>query len=116
MRKRRHRSGGDECMDHRSAETLVEAGCAERCPVKVVYGIGKVQPVSFLNGTQCRGAVSDKPMEIMARNALPLSSQWIIDGLGLCRPLYASTAEYVYVGPQDLTLPWERADQMRTLS
>ena len=89
------------------AKNLVAAGLAHRCEIQIAYAIGVAHPVSVSVETFGTGAVPDKQITELIDKYFDLRPSSIINGLGLKKPIYRSTATYGHFGRKDLQLPWE---------
>lgn len=93
------------------AKNLVAAGLAHRCEIQIAYAIGVAHPVSVSVETFGTGAVPDKQITELIDKYFDLRPSSIINGLGLKKPIYRSTATYGHFGRKDLQLPWEWTDK-----
>ena len=93
------------------AKNLVAAGIAHRCEIQIAYAIGVAHPVSVSVETFGTGAVPDKQITELIDKYFDLRPSSIINGLGLKKPIYRSTATYGHFGRKDLQLPWEWTDK-----
>ncbi|EJL24100.1 methionine adenosyltransferase [Novosphingobium sp. AP12] len=99
------------------AKNVVAAGLATRCTIQVSYAIGVSEPLSLYVDTHGTGTAKDADLEVaIARVAADtlggLTPRGIRVGLGLNKPIYASTAAYGHFGrqPEGDLFPWERTD------
>jgi S-adenosylmethionine synthetase len=104
------------------AKNVVAAGLARRCTIQVAYAIGVSQPLSLYVYTHGTGTVDDAVLEAavaaVAREKLGgLTPRGIRTGLGLNKPIYATTAAYGHFGrkPQGDFFSWERTDLVDAL-
>lgn len=97
------------------AKNLVAAGIAHRCEVQIAYAIGVAQPVSISLNTFETGAIPDEAILNFINEYFDLRPSSIINGLGLRKPIYKSTAAYGHFGRKDLQLPWEWTDKVTLL-
>jgi S-adenosylmethionine synthetase len=98
------------------AKNLVAAGLAERANVQLAYAIGVADPVSVHVETDGTGAISDRLLERLVRDAFPLTPRGIIEHLQLRRPIYKATAAYGHFGRTGAGFTWEdtsRAAELR---
>lgn len=97
------------------AKNLVAAGLAHRCEIQIAYAIGVAQPVSVSVDTFGTGTISDEQILELIDKYFDLRPSSIINGLGLKKPIYRSTATYGHFGRKDLQLPWEWTDKVTLL-
>jgi len=88
------------------AKNIVAAGLASRCEVQLAYVIGYKLPIAREVETFDTGKKSQAQIEKFAWNLLDLSTEGIITGLNLRRPIYRETARYGHFGDQ--SYPWEK--------
>jgi len=88
------------------AKNIVAAGMAERCEIQLAYVIGYKYPITKAVETFGTNKKSIKQIEEFAWNLLDLSTQGIIKGLKLQRPIYTPTARYGHFG--NSIYPWEK--------
>jgi len=103
-------------MARHIAKNLVAAGLAERCTVQLAYAIGVADPVSINVDSFGTGAVSDRRLEQLVREAFALTPRGIIEYLDLRRPIYRRTAAYGHFGRDGEGFRWEdtsRAAELR---
>ncbi len=112
-----------------AARTVVQAGAARRCEVRLAYAIGETEPVQvsvYAKGTNRMKGVDDAKLEAAVREVFDnFRPQSIIDALRLRDPIFKPTAAYGHFGrtPRRLRLgrrlvrlfPWERADRVQDL-
>ena len=99
------------------AKNVVAAGLAQKCTIQVSYAIGVSAPLSLYVDLHGTGTVSEDALEaaltIVAADRLGgLTPRGIRVGLGLNKPIYATTAAYGHFGrkPDGDRFPWERTD------
>ncbi|EIZ77693.1 S-adenosylmethionine synthetase [Novosphingobium sp. Rr 2-17] len=104
------------------AKNVVAAGLAKRCTIQVSYAIGVSAPLSLYIDTHGTGSVTDAELEaavtkVAAEKLGGLTPRGIRVGLGLNKPIYATTAAYGHFGrkPEGDTFPWERTDLIDAL-
>ncbi|HEY6869846.1 MAG TPA: methionine adenosyltransferase [Novosphingobium sp.] len=104
------------------AKNVVAAGLAKRCTIQLAYAIGVARPLSLYVDTHGTGTVDDAALEAaiakVAEDRLGgLTPKGIRLGLGLNKPIYATTAAYGHFGrkPQGDLFPWERTDLVEPL-
>lgn len=88
------------------AKNIVAAGLAARCEVQLAYVIGYKDPITKVFDTF---GTETKPLKVIndfVWSLLDLSSQGIIEGLNLRRPIYRQTAAYGHFGHSEY--PWEK--------
>ena len=92
-----------------AAKNVVAAGLATRCEICVAYAIGVAEPVAI--GVETFGTAREDARTIGSwiREHFDLSPRGIIDGLGLCKPIYQPTSAYGHFGrtPEGDAFPWE---------
>ena len=91
------------------AKNIVAAGLTDRCEVRVAYVIGHREPIA--KSIECFGTEKKqlKTIESFAWRLLDLSVPGILEGLGLCKPIYQQTARYGHFGRDGF--PWEAVIQ-----
>ncbi len=99
------------------AKNIVAAGLASRVTIQLSYAIGVARPLSLYVDTAGTGTVDDAALETaiakVAEEKLGgLTPRGIRLGLGLNKPIYASSAAYGHFGrkPEGDLFPWERTD------
>ena len=99
------------------AKNVVAAGLAKRCTIQVSYAIGVSAPLSLYIDTHGTGSFPDADLEaaitkVAADKLGGLTPRGIRVGLGLNKPIYATTAAYGHFGrkPEGDFFPWERTD------
>ncbi|MBC2665103.1 methionine adenosyltransferase [Novosphingobium flavum] len=99
------------------AKNVVAAGLAKRCTIQLSYAIGVARPLSLYVNTHETGTVDDAKLEAaiakVAEDKLGgLTPKGIRLGLGLNKPIYATTAAYGHFGrkAEGELFPWERTD------
>lgn len=97
------------------AKNLVAAGLAHRCEIQIAYAIGVAQPVSVSVDTFGTATIPDEQILELIDKYFDLRPSSIINGLGLKKPIYRSTATYGHFGRKDLQLPWEWTDKVTLL-
>jgi S-adenosylmethionine synthetase len=88
------------------AKNIVAAKLADRCEVQLAYVIGYKYPITKAIETFGTGKKSPEKIEKYAWDLLDLSTQGIIEGLKLRRPIYRQTARYGHFGNGNY--PWEK--------
>ncbi|MED5543639.1 methionine adenosyltransferase [Novosphingobium decolorationis] len=99
------------------AKNVVAAGLAKRCTIQVSYAIGVSKPLSLYVDLHGTGTVSEEALEaaltkVSADKLGGLTPRGIRVGLGLNKPIYATSAAYGHFGrkPEGELFPWERTD------
>ncbi|MCJ2188042.1 methionine adenosyltransferase [Novosphingobium beihaiensis] len=99
------------------AKNVVAAGLAKRCTIQVSYAIGVSEPLSLYVDLHGTGTVSEEALEaaltkVAGEKLGGLTPRGIRVGLGLNKPIYATTAAYGHFGrkPEGDLFPWERTD------
>jgi S-adenosylmethionine synthetase len=87
------------------AKNIVAAGLAKRCEVQVAYVIGYKDPIAKAIETFGTESVPLDKIEEYAWQLLDMSTQGIVSGLDLLRPIYRESARYGHFGRS--TFPWE---------
>ncbi|MBN1581122.1 MAG: methionine adenosyltransferase [Anaerolineae bacterium] len=97
------------------AKNLVAAGLADRLELQASYAIGVAHPMSVAVETFGTGKISDaKIVELVEKN-FDLRPGAIICQFDLMRPIYRQTAAYGHFGRDDIDVPWEQLDMVKTL-
>jgi len=97
------------------AKNVVAAELADKCEIQISYAIGVAQPIAIYVNTFGTAHIPEGSIsEIIARR-FALTPGWIINTLGLRRPIYRQVAAYGHFGRADLDLPWERTDSVEAL-
>jgi S-adenosylmethionine synthetase len=106
-------------MARHIAKTVVAAGIAEECEVRLGYAIGHPEPTAFT--VDCLGStdVDEAKLERVLSDMFPLTPAGIIAGLDLRRPIYRPTSYHGHFGrepdPATGTFTWERTDSAEEL-
>lgn len=88
------------------AKNIVAAGLAKRCEVQVAYVIGYNDPIAKAIETFGTETVPMEKIEEYAWQLLDMSTQGIVKGLDLLRPIYRESARYGHFGRN--VFPWEK--------
>lgn len=88
------------------AKNIVAAGLAKRCEVQVAYVIGYNDPIAKAIETFGTETVPMEKIEEYAWQLLDMSTQGIVKGLDLLRPIYRESARYGHFGRPEF--PWEK--------
>ena len=97
-------------MARHVAKTIVAAGLAEDCEVRLGYAIGVVDPTAVWVDTQGTGRVPDDALSEAVHEVFPLTPRGIIEALGLRTPIFRPTAYHGHFGREpgsDGTFSWE---------
>ncbi|MDR1293490.1 MAG: methionine adenosyltransferase [Bifidobacteriaceae bacterium] len=97
------------------AKTVVAAGIARRCEVKVAYAIGAATPVGLAVETFGTGRVPDGVLERAVAEVFDLRPAAVIEHLDLLRPIYRPTATYGHFGRSGPGFTWENTDRTGAL-
>ncbi|MEX2323822.1 MAG: methionine adenosyltransferase [Acidimicrobiia bacterium] len=101
------------------AKTVVAAGLADECELRLSYIIGLAEPSAV--SVDCKGSnrVDEARLEQVIREMFPLTPEGIIEYLDLRRPIYRPTSFHGHYGrtPDDATgaFSWERTDRAEDL-
>jgi S-adenosylmethionine synthetase len=101
------------------AKTVVAAGLADECELRLSYIIGVAEPSAV--SVDCKGSnqVDEARLEQVIREVFPLTPEGIIEYLDLRRPIYRPTSFHGHYGriPDDATgaFSWERTDRAEDL-
>ena len=105
------------------AKNVVAAGLATRCTIQLSYAIGVARPLSLYVNTHGTGTADDAALEAaiakVAEDRLGgLTPKGIRLGLGLNKPIYATSAAYGHFGrkAEGDFFPWERTDLAEALN
>ena len=106
-------------MARHVAKTIVSAGLARECEVRLGYAIGVAQPTAVT--VDCRGTTDfdEEAIERAVMEVFPLTPSGIIQALDLRRPIYRPTSYHGHFGrtadepPGHFT--WERTDRVDDL-
>lgn len=97
------------------AKNIVAAGLADRCEIQLAYAIGIAKPVSIFVDTFGTGKVSEEKLVELVKKNFVLTPAGIIRTLDLARPIYKQIAAYGHMGRNDVDLPWEHLDKVKSL-
>ena len=106
-------------MARNIAKTIVTAGLARECEVRLGYAIGVARPTAVT--VDCRGTTDfdEEAIERAVVEVFPLTPGGIIESLGLRRPIYRPTSYHGHFGrvPDDPpgAFSWERTDRAEAL-
>jgi S-adenosylmethionine synthetase len=106
-------------MARHVAKTIVSAGLARECEVRLGYAIGVAQPTAVT--VDCRGTTDfdEEAIEQAVMEVFPLTPSGIIQALDLRRPIYRPTSYHGHFGRTPDEPPghftWERTDKVDDL-
>ncbi|HUG74897.1 MAG TPA: methionine adenosyltransferase, partial [Acidimicrobiia bacterium] len=106
-------------MARHVAKSVVAAGLADECELRLSYIIGVAEPSAV--SVDCKGSnrVDEARLERVIREVFPLTPEGIIEYLDLRRPIYRPTSFHGHYGrtPDDATgaFSWERTDHAEDL-
>jgi S-adenosylmethionine synthetase len=106
-------------MARHVAKTIVSAGLARECEVRLGYAIGVAQPTAVT--VDCRGTTDfdEEAIEQAVMEVFPLTPSGIIQALDLRRPIYRPTSYHGHFGRTPDEPPghftWERTDKIDDL-
>ena len=106
-------------MARHIAKTIVTAGLARECEVRLGYAIGVARPTAVT--VDCRGTTDfdEEAIEQAVIDVFPLTPAGIITALDLRRPIYRPTSYHGHFGriPDDPpgAFTWERTDRVDAL-
>jgi len=98
------------CMARYLAKNLVAAGVAARAEIRLVYLLGKRNPLSVQVETFSTSKVDEPAVAQVLQDLVDLSSPGMVEHLQLRKVRYAPLACGGYFGRKDLDPPWERLD------
>jgi S-adenosylmethionine synthetase len=102
------------------AKTVVAAGLADECEVRLGYVIGEPDPIAVTIDCLGTGKVDEEALERVVREAFPLTPSGLIADLGLDRPIYRPTSVHGHFGrdpdPDRGTFTWEHTDRAEDLA
>jgi len=106
-------------MARHVAKTIVAAGLARECEVRLGYAIGVARPTAVT--VDCRGTTDfdEHAIEAAVMGVFPLTPSGIIRALDLRRPIYRPTSYHGHFGRTPDNPPgaftWERTDRVEAL-
>ncbi|KPJ94882.1 MAG: S-adenosylmethionine synthetase [Gammaproteobacteria bacterium SG8_11] len=105
-----------------AAKNIVAAKLADECEVQLSYSIGQSQPVSIQVETFGTGKISDDDIVSKIKEAIDFRPAAIIANFNLRQlpadskgGFYQKLAVYGHVGRNDIELPWEQNNKVKTL-
>ena len=97
-----------------AAKSIVASGLAEKCEIQISYAIGVATPVSINVNTFGTGKYSDSELSRIVKEKFDFRPAAIINQFNLKRPIYRQTAAYGHFGRDDLKLPWESVELLKS--
>ena len=97
------------------AKNIVAAGIADKCEIQVSYAIGVAKPTSISVDTFGTSKLDEPKIVQIINEVFDLRPWGIINMLDLLRPMYQNTASYGHFGRSDLSLSWEKIDQVEKI-
>ena len=97
------------------AKNMVAAGFADKMQIQASYAIGMAEPISICVETFGTSKYTENELIEIIRKHFDLTPKGIIKELDLRRPIYQQTAAYGHFGRNDLDLPWEQLNKVKTL-
>lgn len=105
----RHPARAGSYMARHVAKSLVAAGLTSQAMVKIVYTIGRVDPI-IVEATGDGG----KDLSALVKEQFSLKIESIVQQFSLNKPIYRNVATYGQVGRAEL--PWEEVTELKTTS
>ncbi|MCZ7584188.1 MAG: methionine adenosyltransferase [Deltaproteobacteria bacterium] len=103
------------CMARYLAKNLVAAGIARRAEIRLVYLLGRRDPLSVQVDTFGTSSVDEPAIAQALAQLVDLSTPGMVEHLQLRKVRYAPTACGGTYGRPELDLPWERLDLVDAL-
>ena len=97
------------------AKNIVAAGIADKCEIQVSYAIGVANPTSISVDTFGTAKLDELKIVQIINEVFDLRPWGIIKMLDLLKPMYQNTASYGHFGRSDLSLSWEKIDQVEKI-
>ena len=97
------------------AKNIVAAGIADKCEIQVSYAIGVAKPTSISVDTFGTSKLGESKIVQIINEVFDLRPWGIINMLDLLKPIYQDTASYGHFGRSDLSLSWEKTDQVEKI-
>jgi S-adenosylmethionine synthetase len=97
------------------AKNIVSAGLADKCEIQVSYAIGVAKPTSISIDTFGTSKIDEVKIVNIINEVFDLRPWGIINMLDLINPIYKDTASYGHFGRSDLSLSWEKTDQVEKI-
>ena len=97
------------------AKNIVASGIADKCEIQVSYAIGVANPTSISVDTFGTAKLDELKIVQIINEVFDLRPWGIIKMLDLLKPMYQNTASYGHFGRSDLSLSWEKIDQVEKI-
>ena len=97
------------------AKNIVAADLADKCEIQVSYAIGVAKPTSISVDTFGTSKIDEAKIVNIINEVFDLRPWGIINMLDLINPIYKDTASYGHFGRSDLSLSWEKTDQVEKI-
>ena len=97
------------------AKNIVASGIADKCEIQVSYAIGVAKPTSISVDTFGTSKLDESKIVQIINEVFDLRPWGIIKMLDLLKPMYQNTASYGHFGRSDLSLSWEKTDQVEKI-
>tara|TARA_B100001996_G_scaffold382573_1_gene374759 strand:+ start:179 stop:1345 length:1167 start_codon:yes stop_codon:yes gene_type:complete len=97
------------------AKNIVAADLADKCEIQVSYAIGVAKPTSISVDTFGTSKIDETKIVNIINEVFDLRPWGIINMLDLINPIYKDTASYGHFGRSDLSLSWEKTDQVEKI-
>jgi S-adenosylmethionine synthetase len=97
------------------AKNIVAAGIADKCEIQVSYAIGVAKPTSISVDTFGTSKLDESKIVQIINEVFDLRPWGIMNMLDLLKPMYQDTASYGHFGRSDLSLSWEKIDQVEII-
>ena len=97
------------------AKNIVASGIADKCEIQVSYAIGLAKPTSISVDTFGTSKLDESKIVQIINEVFDLRPWGIISMLDLLKPIYQDTASYGHFGRSDLSLSWEKTDQVEKI-
>lgn len=97
-----------------AVKNIVASGLADKCEIQISYAIGVANPVSVNVNTFGTGKQTDEELSELIKEKFDFRPSAIINKFNLKRPIYKQTVTYGHFGRDDLGLPWESAELLKS--
>ena len=97
------------------AKNIIAAKLADKVEVQLAYVIGVAKPSSININTFNTGKIPDEKISRIVGRTFDLRPGMLIKNLKLRRPIYRQIAAYGHFGRNDLDLPWEKLNKVKTI-
>lgn len=97
-----------------AVKNIVVSGLADKCEIQISYAIGVANPVSVNVNTFGTGKQTDEELSELIKEKFDFRPSAIINKFNLKRPIYKQTVTYGHFGRDDLGLPWESAELLKS--